>query len=71
MAFAEMTEVLNRVWENLDSRSPALLQLDRRGLVVEVDPRRKREVFELAKYQFSPICGGDRDYLTLLSSTPS
>ena len=36
MAFAEMTEALNRGWENRDSRSPALLQLERCGLKVEV-----------------------------------
>ena len=28
MAFAEMTEALNRGWENRDSRSPALLRLE-------------------------------------------
>ena len=28
MAFAEMMEALNRGWENRDSRSPALLQLE-------------------------------------------
>jgi 3-hydroxyisobutyrate dehydrogenase-like beta-hydroxyacid dehydrogenase len=39
MAFAEMTEALNRGWENRDSRSPALLQLERCGLKVEVDPQ--------------------------------
>jgi hypothetical protein len=27
MAFAEMTEALNRAWENRDSRSPALAPL--------------------------------------------
>ena len=37
MAFAEMTEALNRGWENRDSRSPMLLQLERCGLRVEVD----------------------------------
>jgi len=46
MAFAEMTEALNRGWENRDSRSPALLQLERCGLKVEVDPQRIQEVFE-------------------------
>jgi len=45
MAFAEMTEALNR-WENRDSRrSPMLLQLKRCGLEVEVAPRRIQEVF--------------------------
>ena len=46
MAFAEMTEALNRGWENRDSRSSALLQLKRYGLKVEVDPRRIQEVFD-------------------------
>ena len=31
-------------WENRDNRSPALLQLERCGLRVEVDPRRIQEV---------------------------
>ncbi len=55
MAFAEMTEALNRGWENRDSRSPMLLQLERCGLKVEVDPKRIQEVL-------------DRD--PLLNSTP-
>ena len=46
MAFAEMTEALNRGWENRDSRSPMLLQLERCGLKVEVDPRRIQEVLD-------------------------
>jgi 3-hydroxyisobutyrate dehydrogenase len=46
MAFAAMTEALNRGWENRDSRSPALLQLERCGIKVEVDPRRIQEVFD-------------------------
>ena len=46
MAFAEMTEALNRGWENRGSRSPALLQLERCGLKVEVDPERIQEVFD-------------------------
>ena len=46
LAFAEMTEAINRGWENRDSRSPALLQLERCGLKVEVDPRRIQEVFD-------------------------
>jgi 3-hydroxyisobutyrate dehydrogenase len=40
MAFAEMTEALNRGWENRDSRSPMLLQLERCGLKLEVDAQR-------------------------------
>jgi hypothetical protein len=46
MAFAEMTEALNRGWENCDSGSPALLQLERCGLRIEVNPRRIQEVFD-------------------------
>ena len=46
MAFAEMTEALNRGWENRDSRSPQLLQLERCGLTVEVDPQRIQEVLD-------------------------
>jgi 3-hydroxyisobutyrate dehydrogenase len=46
MAFAEMTEALYRGWENRDGRSPALLQLERCGTKVEVDPRRIQEVFD-------------------------
>jgi 3-hydroxyisobutyrate dehydrogenase len=46
MAYAEMTEALNRGWENRDSRSPMLLQLERCGLEVEVDPKRIQEVLD-------------------------
>jgi 3-hydroxyisobutyrate dehydrogenase-like beta-hydroxyacid dehydrogenase len=46
LAFAEMTEALNRGWENRDSRSPMLLQLERCGLEVEVDPKRIQEVLD-------------------------
>ena len=50
MAFAEMTEALNRGRENRASRSPALLQLERCGLKVEVNPRRIQEVFDRAMH---------------------
>jgi len=46
MAFAEMTEALNRGWENRDSRSPMLLQLERCGIEIAVDRRRIREVLD-------------------------
>ncbi len=46
MAFAEMTEAINRGWENRDSRSPMLLQLERCALKVEVDPQRIQEVLD-------------------------
>jgi 3-hydroxyisobutyrate dehydrogenase len=41
-----MTEALNRGWENRDSRSPMLLQLERCGLEVEVDPKRIQDVLD-------------------------
>ena len=57
MAFAEMTEALNRGWENRDSRSPMLLQLERCGLKVEVDPQRIQEVLDR-----DPPFNGGPDY---------
>ncbi len=47
LAYAELTEALNRGWENRDSRSPMLLQVERAGLgEVEVDPKRIQDVLE-------------------------
>ena len=46
MTFAEMTEALNRGWENRDSRSPMLLQLERCGIEIAADRRRIREVLD-------------------------
>ncbi len=46
MAFAEMTEALNRGWQHRDSRAPMLLQLERCGLSIAVDPERIAEVLE-------------------------
>jgi 3-hydroxyisobutyrate dehydrogenase len=46
MAFAEMTEALNRGWQHRDSRAPMLLQLERCGLSIAVDPQRIAEVLE-------------------------
>lgn len=40
LALAEMTEGLNRGWENRDSRSPMLLQLERSGVEIKVDKER-------------------------------
>jgi hypothetical protein len=54
MPFAEMTDALNRGWENRASRSPALLQLERCGIKVEVDPQRIQEVLDR-----DPPHGGD------------
>jgi 3-hydroxyisobutyrate dehydrogenase len=56
MAFAEMTEALNRGWEHRDSRSPMLLQLERCGLKVEVDPQRIQEVLD----RDPPLSGGPK-----------
>jgi len=44
LAFAAVTEGLDRGWENHGSRSPTLLLLERCGLEVEVDLRRIQEV---------------------------
>lgn len=46
MAYAEMTEALNRGWEKRDSRSPMLLQLERVGLEINVSPERIKAAFE-------------------------
>jgi 3-hydroxyisobutyrate dehydrogenase len=46
MAYAEMTEALNRGWDNRDSRSAMLLQLERCGIEIKIDPQRIREAFE-------------------------
>jgi hypothetical protein len=58
MAFAEMTEELNRGWENRDSRSPQLLQLERCGLKVEVDPQRipRQQTVLAAAAKLSALC---------------
>lgn len=40
MAYAEMTEAMNRGWEMRDSRSPMLLQLERVGLELNVSKDR-------------------------------
>jgi 3-hydroxyisobutyrate dehydrogenase-like beta-hydroxyacid dehydrogenase len=54
LALAEMTEALNRGWENRDSRSPMLLQLERSGVDIKVDAGRIAEA--LAK---DPPAKGD------------
>ena len=53
LAYAELTEALNRGWENRDSRSPMLIQLERCGLEIQVDPHRVQEVLER-----DPLFGG-------------
>jgi len=37
MALEEMTEAMNRGWEDRDSRSPMILQLERAGVEIKVD----------------------------------
>ena len=43
---AEMTEALNRGWEDRDSRSPMLLELERAGVTVAVEPPRLAAALE-------------------------
>jgi 3-hydroxyisobutyrate dehydrogenase len=42
LAFAEMTEALSRGWGDRDSRSVMLLQQERAGIKVAVEPERLR-----------------------------
>lgn len=44
LALAELTTALNRGWGNRDSRSAMLLQEERAGVNIAVDPERLREV---------------------------
>jgi 3-hydroxyisobutyrate dehydrogenase len=46
LALAEMTEALNRGWENRDSRVAMLLQLERSGVEVAVEPDRIKAALE-------------------------
>lgn len=46
LAHAEMTEALNRGWQQRDSRSPMLLQLERAGVTVAVEPERIKAALE-------------------------
>ncbi len=46
LVLAEMTEAMNRGWGDRDSRSSMLLQAERAGVSVEVDPARLREAVE-------------------------
>jgi hypothetical protein len=38
MTYAEMTEALNRGWGDRDSRVPMLLQEERAGVAIKVQP---------------------------------
>jgi 3-hydroxyisobutyrate dehydrogenase len=46
MALAELSEALNRGWADRDSRSPMILQQERAGIEVRVDPKRIAEALE-------------------------
>jgi 3-hydroxyisobutyrate dehydrogenase len=46
LALAEMTEAMNRGWENRDSRVPLLLQLERSGVEIAVEPARIEAVLD-------------------------
>jgi 3-hydroxyisobutyrate dehydrogenase len=46
LALAEMTEALNRGWAGKDSRVPMLLQLERSGVEIAVEPDRIKAAFE-------------------------
>jgi 3-hydroxyisobutyrate dehydrogenase len=48
LALAEMTEALNRGWEERDSRSVMLLQQERAGVRIAVDPQRLKQATEAA-----------------------
>ena len=43
LALAEMTEALNRGWGDRDSRSVMLLQQERAGVHIAVEPEQLRE----------------------------
>lgn len=49
LTFAEMTEALNRGWGDRDSRSVMLLQQERAGISIAVDPERLRTAAAAAK----------------------
>lgn len=49
LAYAEMTEALNRGWADRDSRSVMLLQQERAGIKIAVDPERLRAATAPAK----------------------
>jgi 3-hydroxyisobutyrate dehydrogenase len=49
LAYAEMTEACNRGWEGRDSRSVMLLQQERAGVKIAVDPDKVKQAAERAK----------------------
>ena len=44
LVLEEMTEARNRGWDNRDSRSPMLLQEERAGVQIAVDPAEIKRV---------------------------
>ena len=46
LALAELSEALNRGWGDRDSRSPMVLQQERAGVEIRVDPKRIEEALE-------------------------
>jgi 3-hydroxyisobutyrate dehydrogenase len=46
LALAELSEALNRGWGHRDSRSPMLLQEERAGVEIRVDPKRIQDVLD-------------------------
>ncbi len=50
LVLAEMTEALNRGWGERDSRSAMLLQVERAGVSINVDPQRLHEAVEGMKH---------------------
>jgi 3-hydroxyisobutyrate dehydrogenase len=51
LALEEMNEALNRGWENLDSRVPMKLQLERAGVQIKCDPTAVQAVLDADKVQ--------------------
>lgn len=49
LVLEEVTEALNRGWENLDSRSPMRLQLERAGVEIRCDPAAVQAVLDADK----------------------
>ena len=49
LALEEMNEALNRGWENLDSRVPMKLQLERAGVSIKCDPAAVQAVLDADK----------------------
>jgi hypothetical protein len=46
LALAELSEALNRGWGDRDLRSPMVLQQERAGVEIRVDPRRLAEALD-------------------------